>query len=61
MPGNTNNTSVRLLGHEEKLKWHYDKETGITVDMPRGISTLAQSIAKAWVIKIENAAEKLRD
>ena len=61
MPGNTNNTSVRLLGHEEKLKWHYNKETGITVDMPRGISTLAQSIAKAWVIKIENAAEKLRD
>lgn len=62
MPGNTNNTSVRLLGHEGKdLKWHYDEENGITVDLPRGISTLEQSAAKAWVIKIENAAEKLRD
>ena len=61
MPGNTNNLIVRLLGHEGKLKWRYDEETGITVDMPRGISTLKQSIAKAWVIKIENVAEKLRE
>ena len=61
MPGNTNNLIIRILGHEGKLKWRYDEESGITVDMPRGIGTLAQSIAKAWVIKIENAAERLRD
>ena len=45
-------SEIYLLGQEESLEWHYDKNTGLKINIPVDILNTWKSDTYAWAFKI---------
>jgi len=55
----TDTTEIKLLGYNEKIKFSYDENIGITIEIPKSLDQSNWETSKAWVFKIEHAEDYL--
>ena len=48
---------IRLLGYDTPLPWKFDKDLGVTVDIPKNANLPSWENARAWTFKIDKAEE----
>ncbi|MDN5202176.1 alpha-L-fucosidase [Fulvivirgaceae bacterium BMA10] len=48
---------IKLLGYDKPLQWKFDKDRGVTIDIPKNIDLSYWENTRAWTFKIEHAEE----